>query len=392
MYRIELATHSRDLLDNLPLWESLAGDNPFRQSAWLRTWWDCFGDESFAYFVVAREENGRIVGILPLHTSRKRPGVLKFIGQGEACSDGLSILCEPSEAETIGREMGHWLTRHSAAPELRWTSIDLDGIVSGDRAMIGLSRGLTEGGAWIDIQSRMHAWFKSTEGTLEEHLAALGRSRRRAARWLIKTLEQATDLTIEVSSSASELRSDLDTMMDLHQRRWNVVGKEGSFASPRFREFVHAAAFEFLQQGRMRMCSLRRNGHIIAGALQLIAGDDSLAIYSTGVDRQHAEIEPGNLLNMHTLQHAYRNLLPGVDYLRGDEPYKSQMMATPRRIARMIVTPATTRGRIQHAAWRGKFEFSQWVRQQRGSEPIAVLPNLELTGCPSLPFATTNGE
>jgi CelD/BcsL family acetyltransferase involved in cellulose biosynthesis len=382
MYRIERAARSRELLDNTLLWDSLAGANPFRQLAWLRTWWDYFGDESFAYFVVARDDAGKVVGILPMHTSRKRPGVLRFVGQGEACSDGLSVLCDSANAEAIGREIGHWLTDQANAPENRWTSLDLDGVVSGDRAMIGLTQGLAEGGAWIDIQSRMHAWFKATTGSLEEHLTQLGRSRRRAARWLIKTLEQDPTLTITVASSASELRADLNTMIELHQRRWTEVGKAGSFANPLFRDFTHDSAFEFLMQGRLRMCSLKRNDCIIAGAMQLIAGDDSLAIYSTGVDMQFADIEPGNLLNMHTLQYAYRHSLPGVDYLRGDEPYKAQLMATPRRIARMIVSPATTRGRIRHTAWRGTFEFSQWVRQHRGGDPIAVLPNLEVTATP----------
>lgn len=377
MYRIERAAIGSDIINDIRLWDSLAGDCPFRQSSWLRPWWTHFGDNRGLYVLLAKDESGIVCGILPLHCEKNHRGVLKFIGQGSACSDGLSILCAASSAETIGREMGHWLADHANSSDDRWSYLDLDGIISGDRAMIGLSRGLSEGGVWIDIQSRMHTWFKETTGTLEDHLAALGRSRRRTARRLLKQLEQSPELSCELVSCESDLASSLDLMIDLHQRRWNSVGQPGSYAEPTFREFIHAAALEFFRRDRLRLCSLKLHDQIIASSLQMVADDQSLAIYSTGVDLSHAEIEPGNLLNMLTMQHAYANSLPGIDYLRGDEPYKAQLQATPRRIARMLATPPTPRGRIQHTAWRSAFEVTQWIRQRRGRDPIAVLPNLE---------------
>ena len=376
MFRIERATDAKSIIDNAAQWNALAGDCPFRESSWLGSWWNHFGRQEDAYLLTAKDSNDQLCGVLPLHMSSWHRGRLQFIGQGEACSDGLSVLCHPDVASTIGYEMGHWLASHADHRENGWSSIDLDGVIAGDQAMIGLLRGLSEGGAWTEVQSRMHTWFKPTTDTWDDFLVLLGRSRRRTARQLTAKLIDAPEFRCTTTSTLDDLPHDLAEMIRLHQTRWNAAGERGSFASERFRHFIFDAATDFFKRDRLRLVSLYHRDTLIASALQMIAANRALAVYSIGVDMTKPELNPGNLLNMETLQHAYEQRLPGIDYLRGDERYKSRLTAKPRRLTRVLVTPGTTMGRVQYAARRGTFELTQWLRRKRGSEPVTVLPAL----------------
>ncbi|MGV3482942.1 MAG: GNAT family N-acetyltransferase [Planctomycetaceae bacterium] len=378
MYRIERAQNSAALLGNPDLWDALAGNSPFRQSAWLDAWWHHFGDDERAFFIVARDPIGEINGILPLYSSRPNGGSLRFVGDGQACSDGLSVLCAPADAESVGFEMGHWLATQAASGENRWNLMDLDGVIAGDAAMISLMRGLTEGGAAVHTQSRMHTWFKPTTDSWEQYLSTLSKPRRRSTRKLSQRIDETLGLSRHVSQTETELQCDLDSMIELHQRRWIEAGHAGSFADPLFRSFIHESARRFLRAGRLRMQTLRHHDKVIAGELQMICTDGTITIYSTGMDTQSAAMEPGRIMTIETLRYAYEQGSPGIDYLRGDEPYKAQLGAQPRRVARLRIVPGTARGRLQLAAWKGAFELKQWARRQTGSDPVVVLPGLAI--------------
>lgn len=375
MYRFERAANCRELLDNVSLWDSLAGDWPLRLAAWLGTWWDHFGDLDRSFFIVARDDNDSVRGILPLYRETPHRNLLRFVGQGLACSDGLSVLSAAHDAESIGFEMGYWFATHRDCAK-QWQLMDLDGVIAGDQGMIAFAKGLSAGGASIHVQSRMHTWFKPVTDSWEDYLSSLSKPRRRSTKKLAAKIDETPSLSRHVSVDQTELRSDLDAMIDLHQRRWNALGQPGSFADPLFREFIHDSASRFMRCGRLRMQSLRLDGEVIAGELQMSGVDGALTVYSTGMNTQFAALEPGRIMSIETIRHAYQNALPGIDYLRGDEPYKAQLGAEPRRIARLRVVPGTAWGRLHHAAWKGAFELKQWARRRKGSEPIVVLPSL----------------
>lgn len=376
MYTFERAANCRELIENRPLWDSLAGDSPFRQASWLSPWWNHFGNDERAFFVVAKNDTGVVCGLLPMYTSGSFGEVLRFVGSGQACSDGLSILCASNDADALGLEMGHWLASIAGQRPDGWHRLDLDGVIAGDQAMISLVQGLTEAGACAHMQSRMHTWFQPTTESFEHYISTLSKSRRRLMRKLSERIDESPELSCHISQTDEELRSDLNAMIELHQRRWNDAGHAGSFADPKFREFIHDSARRFRQDGLLRMATLRHNEQVISGELQMFGGDGAIAGYSMGMDMSFAEIKPGRIMDVETIKYAYQHSLPGIDYLRGDEPYKAELRALPRRLVRLRIASNTTGARLHHAAWKGVFEATQWVRRKRGSEPIVVLPSL----------------
>jgi CelD/BcsL family acetyltransferase involved in cellulose biosynthesis len=84
-------------------------------------------------------------------------------------------------------------------------------------------------------------------------------------------------------------------------------------------------------------------------------------------------MEPGRILTVKAIKHMYREDLVGIDYLRGDEPYKRRMAATAKRILNVRVAAPTWWPRLRHVAWWTGFEVKQWMRRRTGRTPVVVV-------------------
>ena len=311
--------------------------------------------------------------MLPLWRSKNSAQrALYVVGYGDACGDYTSILAREEDATGVAQEIGRFLVEHAADRERGWDTIGIDGVVEGDEPMALLCAALKDAGAALHAESRMHTWAKPAKSSLEEHLKDFGKTQRRKIRRWSERIEHHEDLEAEVAGTVEQVSEFLDAMIDLHQRRWTEAGERGSFAEPEFREFVRDAAIDFFRRGQLYLPILRFNGRIIGGELHLIGGNRYLHCYSSGFDLDAAELEPGRILNSRTLVHLYEAGLAGIDYLRGDEPYKERMKATPKRLFHVRAVAPAWLPKLRHAAWWTSFELKQWMRRRAGRQPIFV--------------------
>ncbi len=377
--RVERSSHPDALLRDSGAWNALACGHPFRQTQWLAPWWHHFGNARDAYFVAATDSLGELRGVLPLYRSLHSPWpvrTLAFVASGQACSDHLSVIAG-HDGHRIGRLMGNWLAEKAADPDHGWDWIVLDGVSAGDGAIAGLAQGLCEAGAGLHVQSRMNTWYHAVVDTWDAYVRGLSKPNRRQIRTVTSRLEDTPGLAVGVSTSLQDLRRDLCTMIELHQRRWVEVGEAGTYADPAFRDFVHDAASSFFQAGRLRMLTARLGDQILSGEIQLVSDDGTIHCYSAGMDPDQVKFEPGKMINFETLRYAYENGIPGIDMLRGDEPYKARLGATPRPLLSVRFAAPTIRGKFQHLFWRTGFATLQWCRQQSGRTKIAVFDSIE---------------
>src|SRR5690349_1917154 len=102
-------------------WNALAGDIPFRSWDWLATWWKHYGSTN-RNTPVARVRGGRqlyvvavyegeaahernpdrhLIGIAPwyVHHTPIKGRVIRWLGSGEVCTDHLSLICQPTDAQ-----------------------------------------------------------------------------------------------------------------------------------------------------------------------------------------------------------------------------------------------------------------------------------------------------
>ena len=378
MYSIEITSQIESWFDQPEIWDSLAGGVPFRQVAWLGSWWKHLSEGREAYLVVARDSSGNVQGLLPLYRagSGTRGRTLHFIGDGSACTDDISVLATDEHAATVSEAIGRHLAEMASHHQDGWDVLDLDGIVEGNEACRALARGLRLGGATLHSMSRMKTWFKKCEGTWEESLKQSSKSSRRAIGQLTKRLASIPELRYCVTEG-EDVELAVAQMIQLHQARWIAAGETGTYAEPQFRDFIEAAVRAFEANGQLYLPTLHHGSDVIAAELHFIGQNGRSYCYSTGYDINQMELEPGRLLNVCVLQHVHESTWLGVDLLRGDEPYKQRMKAEPRKLIRMRAVAPAIVPRLFDAAWRTQFVLKQWMRGKTGRKLIEVI---ELVG------------
>ena len=373
MYEIVRTNDLASLFAQPELWNRLAGGVPFRETSWLATWWQHFGGDREPFVLVARDRDQVVRGILPLYFDHHASGrTLRMVGDGVAFSDYVSILCEKEHSHDVAVAMGTFLA-DSNSGENHWNLIDIDGVVVDDAAMITLANTLMKLGGTVHAQSRMHTWFRPVKENWEEHLKLFSKTQRRKMRRWSEKVDKIDGLAKHNVTSADQVGTTLDSLIELHQRRWASVGEPGSFADPKFRSFIHDCVADFYVRGRLHLPTLTYDDAIISGELHFIGGDQRLYCYSSGYDIDQAELEPGRILVVETLLDLYRNNWAGIDFLRGDEPYKKRMSAEATRVLRLRIAAASLVPQLKQAAWSAGFEMKQWARRRTGRNPIVVV-------------------
>lgn len=372
-FRVEVSRNLDDLLKQETLWDALSRGVPFRESSWLGPWWQNFGDQKEPFVLLAKDEAGAIRGILPLYRqqSDSTHRALWMIGDGQACSDYTSILARSEDSIEVAESIGAFLVESDTGGD--WDTIHFDGVVEGDAPMAALMSVIKDNGGSIHAQSRMSAWYKPVDESWADHLKHFGKTQRRKMRRWSEKVDATEGLQRHTAKSPTEVETDLHCLIELHQRRWEDAGEPGSFADPWFRNFIQQATVSFAAKDQLYLPTLSLHDRTIGAELHFVGGDQNLYCYSSGYDLSASDLEPGRILCTETLMHLYESGLAGIDYLRGDEPYKKRMAALPRRVYQIRLAAPSFLPKLRHAAWRTGFEFKQWVRRQTGRKEVETI-------------------
>jgi CelD/BcsL family acetyltransferase involved in cellulose biosynthesis len=369
MYCIEVSSAPTSLFAQASEWDALAGGLPFRETSWLASWWECFGKTREAYLVSARRADGTLAALLPLYRRDQR-GVrtLASMADGVVCSDYVSLLVAPEEDPLpLATIIGRWLAAAASAHETGWDSLQIDGVQEGDPVIAAFARGLREAGASLHASSRMHLWRLPIAGrSWDDYLHSMGRRNRTKTRRRSNAVERTEGLELQRIEDAAQVPAALDAIIALHQKRWNLADKPGTFSQPAMRTFIHRAAERFLQRGVLCLPLLTYRGQAIGGEIQLRGKDGVLYCYAAGMDPDFDHLEPGRIVHAETIKYAHQQQLQAVDMMRGDEAYKARLKCQPSALLHLRIAPPRVLPRLQHAAWRTGFEAKQWMRRQAG--------------------------
>jgi CelD/BcsL family acetyltransferase involved in cellulose biosynthesis len=371
MLTVDVVEDLSSLLEDHLSWDRLSRGVPFRQAAWLGPWWNCLGKECQATVLIARDEQGELIGAMPLYR-KSGSRTLRGLGDGAACTDHVSVLASTDRCEEIALAFGRHLASICSDDRHGWDLIDIDGVVEGDQAMAAFATGLRECGSQSHAGSRMSTWFKAVEEDWQQHIKHHGKTQRRRMRRWCEKIDDDPDVDRMVAVTESEVKELLDVIIDLHQKRWEADGEPGSYADPNFRDFMHQTCQQFMLQGQLHLAGLRLKGKVIAGEINFIGENRIMYCYSSGYDIEFAQLEPGRLLLIDSLRDMYRLSLAGADFMRGDESYKSRFTNQSRKLYRVRVVAPTLFPRLRHAVWTTGFEVKQWMRRRTGRPEILV--------------------
>lgn len=356
----------RDFTALKPHWNALlrvsAADCPFLTWEWLHTWWmHLNGSARLQLFAV--REGEQLVAIAPFLLARDRLGLfpqLEFLGTGFAGSDYLDVIVRRGRE----RESLQAIARLAASKRL---SFHLDHLPPASIAS-GLADVLRDAG-WTSraTTAGICPFFRLTEQSFESYLGTLGASHRANFRRRYRALHRLPARFVQAECE-EERRHILQTLITLHNRRWEKRGGSTAFATPALRTFHDEFTRQALEAGWLRLFVLRI-GDRSAAAMYCLAYNDRFYFYQGAFDEHFSQYSVGLVMMGLSIRTAIQEGALEFDMLYGDETYKSLWASEARALGRLDLFPGHFRGRIHQQtvdAERTMRMFARRILRRRG--------------------------
>jgi CelD/BcsL family acetyltransferase involved in cellulose biosynthesis len=295
---------------------------PFLHPTWLRTWLSEFGGNVEPCFLVAGD--GSVIGVAPLMRADDR---LTFIGDHNIC-DFMDVLVDPSRAGEAYETLWRCLC------EQEWTDMELWGLMDGSPTREDLTTRARAAGYGVAEELEAVAPRMDLPATWDDYLASLGKKDRHELRRKIRrAFDSGAEVTFEALSTQAEIAGAMDDFLSLHT---GSRADKGEFMTPEMEVFFRRMASAMAGEGLVRLFFLRVNKKPAAAVLCFDAGSH-LYMYNSGYDPAYSNLSVGIVSKALVLQWAIENGKTGLDFLRGDEPYKYDLGAKDQEIKRLII-------------------------------------------------------
>jgi CelD/BcsL family acetyltransferase involved in cellulose biosynthesis len=373
---VQIVNNVADLAPYQQRWDELAGDCPFRSWTWLSSWWKHYGADHKLQVLLVTDEPlpcgtdkscqvrppapEKVIAIFPAYitTSHTRGRTLRLLGDGEACSEHLDLLCHRDQAAEASRLLASFLI----AQANDWDSIQLSTVSEADLNLGPLVRELAVSGCTTKRSVGMNLWTIPLPASWEDFLAMQSKSHRKQLRQLkSRVLESPRACWYEVNEHAT-FDTTWEILIDLHQRRRQSLGEPGCFASPAWANFHREVALELMTAGKLRLSILELDHRPVAAEYHLAGGDSTFA-YQGGIDPDRVADEPGQLSLIRCIERAIADRHQRFELLRGDEPYKPHWRAVPTATCDVEIVSPRVWARWRHYSWSSLRRAGRLVRQ-----------------------------
>jgi CelD/BcsL family acetyltransferase involved in cellulose biosynthesis len=310
-------------------WRALAtaSGNVFSTWEWAQAWLEHLGGSAAPFALRARDSSGAVVGLAPLYVTRVGGVRLaRLVGQGPA--DEMGPVCDPRDDAAVSQAVA------AHRPGRRWQVL--------------LAERLREPGPWqaapgARVLNRDASPVVDTAGvSWDEYLASRSSNFRSQVRRKERKLVREHGLAYRLSDDPARLGEDMETLFDLHQRRWGP-GASSAFGGER-RAFHRAFATAAQRRGWLRLWLAEVGGRPVAAWYGFRFGGADW-YYQFGRDPEWDRLSVGQVLLAHTLREAMADGMREYRLLRGGEAYKDRF-ATRDPGIRTVAVPAGVGGRV----------------------------------------------
>jgi CelD/BcsL family acetyltransferase involved in cellulose biosynthesis len=322
-----------DELDKLrPAWEELLSNYPqasiFSTWEWLAPWWRAFGEGQQLHVLAFEDASARLVALAPLSiTTRKAFGmrwkVMLLMGDGSHDSDNLDIPVIPGYEDEVVR----LLLSHLEAHAHLWDFCEFNTLPSdslGAKSLLSLFA--TSQYVWRLGQTPRACIM--LPDNWDDYLKQLPSRIRTQYRSLARKFEGQNRLRFYRCSQQSNLDSCLETLFELHGKRWNSRGESGTFSLQARRRFYRDLSAGLLQRNWLEFWLLELDGKPIAADYGFRYRN---IVYNlqAGFDPSHADDRPGFWLKGNMLKALIESGVRRYDFLGGYSDAKARWNASP---------------------------------------------------------------
>ena len=314
-------------------WTALQGlcptITPWQTWEWNDTWWSLYGSRRRLHVVMFHNSAGELVGLAPLCISPYLGTPLRrlsWVGTGP--SDYLKPLALPK----FEHEVCSGLIAHLSEGPRDWDVADLQQLPEG-AAMLNCASRVAD---CCSVSPLEPCPYLSLPGNWAALNAGFSKKFRYNLGYYDRLLARDVGETTYRTASEETLERDLDTLFDLHQRRWRARSLPGALALAKVQTLHRTSARRFLANGWLRLHMLEAGGETV-GALYCYALNSRTFYYLGGFSLDHHKYSPGMLVTAAAVKQAIGEGCTEFDFLRGHEPYKYRWCSDHRMNQRILI-------------------------------------------------------
>ncbi|MEZ4526987.1 MAG: GNAT family N-acetyltransferase [Desulfobacterales bacterium] len=314
-------------------------NNIFLTWEWLSSWWEAFaGKHQFFYFLIARNEQGRLVGAFPFQLVKKRAKriipirVLMTIGRGGGVISNeveYSTFMMPPILNGYERRVFTALSDYLKTHKYEW-----DILYFGEM----LEKHLTTSCIAYEFQKEFPLTCTYQEDdyvvclkrTYEDYFQGLSKHERRNFKCKTKKLFQNYDVEISFLKHNDEISTFLNDYFAIVQKRHDWA------PSPEKEKFLYLICEKFLKNECLKLYILKLNGQP-AATFFTFCHNKKMYGYKAGFDPEYSSCSPGAVLFDQTVKNAISEGIEELDLLIGDYAYKSHWCNEVRKIDSITV-------------------------------------------------------
>ena len=391
MFTTKLVTDPRELAALRPAWEELlaasATNEPTQSPTWTLAWWDVFGgDDGRELRVLLFHDGDTLVGLAPLlaRTVRHRKVLpfrrLELLCSGEeqadeVCSDYLGILARRGRERDVAAALAKALLGNVAGP---WDELILPSMSTDTPLPAELARQLQAGDVHTIVEEPTVCLAAKLPKTWELYLSSLGSSHRYAVKRALRDFEgwAGKAWELRVADRPEQLGPARTVLESLHNERWRDEGRDGVFASARFRGFHDRVLPELASRGAAEITWLEVAGDPIAATYSLI-WDGKVHFYQSGrkIDLPKA-VRPGLVIHGLAIRRSIELGRREYDFLGGDRQYKRQLANTGHPLTSVRAVRRGPR-ELARVAVEAGLDIARAVRQFRRAKTKPPTPRSE---------------
>lgn len=311
-------------------------NNIFLTWEWLRAWWNYEGHGK-GLCLLAGWRGGELCGVAPFYVEKVRYygrlfRRIRFIGDGSNDSDYLDCFAQTGSEQELLEEVFHFLSERRS----EWDYLDLEGPPQGSACLSALLA-IAERRSW---RSELHPIPCTTlplANSWGDYLKSLRPRFRTKLKSTLSFFDNQRGCRLE-QCGLSDVEDWLETLFELHTRRWTQRNLPGVFRNSRRRRFYTEIARSTLNCGWLAFHRLSWGERALA--LQFgFTYNGRFYLLQEGYDPDFDFIRPGIALRGMLIRDHIASGMMEYDFLAGTSQSKMDWGAKQKMSTHLVLAP-----------------------------------------------------
>ena len=201
---------------------------PFGRAVWWDSWWRHLRPPGSELFLLTISRGDQLLGIAPWYTQRTWSfgRIVRFLGDGRACSDYMTIAATPGHRDDVWREITRWVGSEAGKS---WDTFILVGRFRPRRTCAGILRTGPSRGLLVDQRTVGNTWRVSLPETWEAYVELFSKQHRNRLRRTKREMWDSGRAVLHRVTNLRDFERGFTIQHRLHQERRHEPGRRRLF-------------------------------------------------------------------------------------------------------------------------------------------------------------------